>query len=78
MQLEKDLDLEQTVNKKRHEEISSLLKENTKYKNELDEIRKAFGDMAEIETRIKVASLKEEKINGLLSNLDQIMVSFLV
>jgi cell shape-determining protein MreC len=72
--LEKDLELEQEVTKKRHEEINSLLRENTKYKNELDEIRKTFGDMREIETRIKVASLKEEKINGLLSNLDQIMV----
>jgi len=72
--LEKDLELEQEVTKKRHEEINSLLRENTKYKNELDEIRKTFGDMKEIETRIKVASLKEEKINGLLSNLDQIMV----
>ena len=47
--------------------MSSLLKENTRYKNELDEIRRAFGDMTEIETRIKVATLKEEKINGLLS-----------
>lgn len=75
MRLEKDLELEQEVTKKRHDEINSLLKENTKYKNELDEIRKAFGDMSEIDTRIKVASLKEEKINGLLSNLDQIMVS---
>lgn len=73
--LEKDLELEQEVTRKRHEEINSLLRENTKYKNELDEIRKTFGDMKEIETRIKVASLKEEKINGLLSNLDQIMVS---
>jgi|LauGreDrversion4_2_1035121.scaffolds.fasta_scaffold137338_1 hypothetical protein len=72
--LEKDLELEQEVTRKRHEEINSLIKENTKYKNELDDIRKTFGDMKEIEVRIKVASLKEEKINGLLSNLDQIMV----
>ena len=33
--------------------------------------------MQEIETRIKVAELKEEKINGLLNQLDQIMVSLL-
>ena len=72
--LEKDLELEQEVTRKRHEEINSLIKENTKYKNELDDIRKTFGDMKEIEVRIKVASLKEEKINRLLSNLDQIMV----
>lgn len=31
--------------------------------------------MQEIETRIKVAELKEEKINGLLNQLDQIMKS---
>jgi transcription elongation GreA/GreB family factor len=53
--------------KKRQEEISSLLKENAKYKDQLDQIRKAYGDMQEIETRIKVAELKEEKINGLLN-----------
>lgn len=62
--------------KKRHEEINSLNKENTKYKQELDLIRKQFGNAQEIETRIKVAELKEEKINGLLNQLDQIMVSF--
>lgn len=45
MRLEKDLELEQEVTKKRHEEINSLLKENTKYKGELDEIRRAFGNM---------------------------------
>lgn len=67
---EKDLELEQEVTRKRHEEINSLMKENTKYKGELDAIRKAFGNMEEIETRIKVASLKEEKINALLTNLD--------
>lgn len=33
--------------------------------------------MQEIETRIRVAEMKEEKINGLLSNLDQIMVRVL-
>jgi hypothetical protein len=59
--------LQEEVIKKRHEEINSLLKENTKYKSELDEIRKAFGDMQEIDMRIKVAKLKEEKINGLLN-----------
>jgi hypothetical protein len=32
--------------------------------------------MQEIETRIKVAELKEEKINGLLNQLDQIMVNY--
>lgn len=58
---------EQEVNKKRHEELNSLLKENAKYKNELDEIRRAFGDKVEIDTRLKVAQLKEEKIDGLLS-----------
>ena len=31
--------------------------------------------MNDIETRIKVAELKEEKINGLLTQLDQIMTS---
>ena len=31
--------------------------------------------MSDIETRIKVAELKEEKINGLLTQLDQIMTS---
>jgi hypothetical protein len=30
--------------------------------------------MQEIENRIKVATLKEEKIGGLLNQLDQIMV----
>lgn len=75
MRLEKDLELEQEVTKKRHEEINSLIKENSKYKNELDEIRKTFGDLQEIDNRIKVATLKEEKINGLLSQLDQIMKS---
>lgn len=59
--------MQEEVIKKRHEEINSLLKENTKYKSELDEIRKAFGDMQEIDMRIKVAKLKEEKINGLLN-----------
>ncbi len=53
--------------KKRHEEINSLNKENAKYKQELDLIRKQFGNAQEIETRIKVAELKEEKINGLLN-----------
>jgi hypothetical protein len=38
--LEKDAELQDEVLKKRHEEISSLLKENTKYKSELDNIRK--------------------------------------
>jgi hypothetical protein len=47
-----------------------LLKENNKYKAELDNIRKQFGNMSDIETRIKVAELKEEKINGLLNQLD--------
>ncbi len=65
--LEKDAELQDEVLKKRHEEISSLLKENTKYKSELDNIRKQFGNMGDIETRIKVAELKEEKINGLLT-----------
>jgi len=55
-----------------------LVKENTKFKNEIDEIRKAFGNMQEIETRIRVAEMKEEKINGLLANLDQIMVRILL
>lgn len=72
--LEKDLELQEEVLKKRHEEINSLNKENAKYKDQLDQIRKKFGDMQEIETRIKVAELKEEKINGLLNQLDQIMV----
>lgn len=68
--LEKDAELQEEVLKKRHEEINSLLKENTKYKSELDNIRKQYGNMNEIETRIKVAELKEEKINGLLGQLD--------
>lgn len=72
--LEKDLELQEEVLKKRHEEINSLNKENARYKDQLDQIRKQFGDMQEIETRIKVAELKEEKINGLLNQLDQIMV----
>lgn len=75
MRLEKDLELEQEVTKKRHEEINSLIKENAKYKGELDEIRKAFGNMQEIEARIKVAEVKEEKIFGLLNQLDQIFKS---
>lgn len=75
MKLEKDLELEQEVTKKRHEEINSLIKENTKYKGELDEIRKAFGNMQEIDARIKVAETKEEKIFGLLNQLDQISKS---
>ncbi|TNV87373.1 hypothetical protein FGO68_gene4873 [Halteria grandinella] len=75
MRLEKDLELEQEVTKKRHEEINSLIKENAKYKGELDEIRKAFGNMQEIEARIKIAEVKEEKIFGLLNQLDQIFKS---
>lgn len=63
------------MTKKRHEEINSLIKENSKYKGELDEIRRAFGTMKEIEGRIKVAETKEEKIFGLLNQLDQIMKS---
>ena len=75
--LEKDLALQEEVLKKRHEEINSLNKENAKYKDQLDQIRKQFGNMEEIETRIKVAELKEEKINGLLNQLDQIMVNLI-
>jgi hypothetical protein len=66
-QLEKDMALQEEVLKKRHEEIGSMLKENAKYKDQLDQIRKQFGDAQEIESRIKVAELKEEKINGLLN-----------
>jgi hypothetical protein len=42
--LEKDAELQEEVLKKRHEEINSLLKENTKYKSELDNFRKQFGN----------------------------------
>ncbi len=73
--LEKEAEAQEEVLKKRHEEINSLLKENNKYKAELDNIRKQFGNMGDIETRMKVAELKEEKINGLLNQLDQIMTS---
>lgn len=68
--LEKEAEAQEEVLKKRHDEIGSLLKENNKYKAELDNIRKQFGNMSDIETRIKVAELKEEKINGLLNQLD--------
>jgi hypothetical protein len=73
--LEKDIELQEEVLKKRHSEISSLLKENTSFKNQIDEIRRLYGDLDQIETRMKVATLKEEKINSLLSKLDHVMVS---
>ena len=38
--LEKAAESQEEVLKKRHDEINSLLKENTKYKAELDNIRK--------------------------------------
>jgi hypothetical protein len=31
--------------KKRHAEINSLLKENTSFKNQIDEIRNKYGDL---------------------------------
>lgn len=73
--LEKDIELQEEVLKKRHTELSSLLKENTGFKNQLDEIRRLYGDLDSIETRMKIATLKEEKINTLLSKLDHVMVS---
>mmetsp|Transcript_28900 Transcript_28900/g.27803 ORF Transcript_28900/g.27803 Transcript_28900/m.27803 type:complete len:106 (+) Transcript_28900:232-549(+) len=60
---------------KRHSEINSLLKENTRYKNQVDEIRRKYGDFSEIDQKIKIAQLKEEKINNLLSKLDHVMKS---
>ena len=73
-QLEKDLELQEEVLKKRHNEINGLLKENTNFKNQIDNIRRMYGDLDEIETRLKIATLKEEKINSLLSKLDHVMV----
>lgn len=74
-QLEKDIELQEEVLKKRHGEINSLLKENTSFKNQVDEIRRLYGDLNQIETRLKIATLKEEKINTLLQKLDHVMVS---
>lgn len=62
--------------KKRHSEINSLLKENTKYKNKIDSIRNKYGDLDEIEQKFNIATLKEEKVNTLLSKLDHVLVSF--
>ena len=67
--------MQDEVLKKRHQQINDLLKENTNYKNQIDNIRRSYGDLDEIETRLKVATLKEEKINSLLSKLDHVMVS---
>lgn len=75
-QLEKEIELQDEVLKKRHNQINELLKENTNYKNQIDNIRRMYGDLDEIETRLKIATLKEEKINSLLSKLDHVMVSF--
>lgn len=38
-------------------------------------MRHKFGDLENIEQRIKIATLKEDKINSLLSKLDHVMQS---
>jgi hypothetical protein len=44
----------------------------------VDEIRRLYGDLNQIETRLKIATLKEEKINALLQKLDHVMVILLL
>lgn len=60
---------------KRHKEINSLLKENRHYKNEIDEIRKRFGTLDDIDGQLQMAKMKEDKVNDLLGELDHVVVS---
>ena len=76
-QLEKDIALQEEVLKKRHAEISNLLKENTSCKNEIDDLNRTYGLMQDLDERTKIATLKEQNINTLLSKLDHVMVTIL-
>ena len=60
---------------KRQKEINSLLKENASYKDELDGIRRRFGSLDEIHKKFEMAQMKEDKVNDLLSELENNMVS---
>ena len=62
---------------KRQKEINSLLKENAFYKDELDGIRRRFGSLDDIHKKFELAQMKEDKVNDLLSELDNNMVSTL-
>lgn len=56
---------------KRHKELNSLMKENRRYKDQEDELRKRFGSLEDIKDKMELAAMKEEKVNDLLSELDQ-------
>ena len=60
---------------KRHKEINSLLKENKLYKDQVDGIRRKFGDLGEIQNKFDLALMKEQKVSDLLAELDHTMKS---
>ena len=60
---------------KRHKEINSLLKENKLYKDQVDGIRRKFGDLSEIQNKFDLALMKEQKVSDLLAELDHTMKS---
>ena len=60
---------------KRQKELNSVLKENAYYKDELDGIRRRFGSLDEIHKKFELSQMREDKVNDLLSELDNNMVS---
>jgi len=70
-----DLHKSDTSLQKRQTELNSFIKENNMLKNQIMDIEKKYGDLNQIDERIRVASLKEAKIGDLLKKLDNCMQS---
>jgi len=62
--------LEFTI-KKRMAELTENIKENNMLKNQIMDIERKYGNLDGLDERIRVADLKESKIEGLLSKLEK-------
>lgn len=57
--------------KKRMAELTENIKENNMLKNQIMDIERKYGNLDGLDERIRVADLKESKIEGLLSKLEK-------
>lgn len=56
-------------------ELNDNIKENNMLKNQIMDIERKYGNLENLEERIKIADLKESKITGLISKLDKALQS---
>ena len=52
-------------------ELAENIKENNMLKNQIMDIERKYGNLDGLDERIRVADLKESKIEGLLSKLEK-------